>query len=103
MKHQAIRNTHPSVVNILTTGDDHVEAWDADGNPVELDLTAVDTEETNLRSAFDNLQYQRDRVREYPDLKDFADAYYWAQKGDNTKMTAWITAVDSVKSKYPKQ
>jgi hypothetical protein len=103
MKHQAIRNTHPSVVSIITTGDDHVEAWDADGNPVELDFTAVAAEQSILQSSFNSLQYQRDRVREYPDLRDFADAYYWAQKGDNTKMTAWITTVDRIKSKYPKQ
>ncbi len=32
-RHQAIRNTHPTVVTI--NGD--AEAWDKDGNVVELD------------------------------------------------------------------
>jgi len=46
--------------------------------------------------------YQRDRQPEYPSLATFADAYYWAQKGDNTKMDEYVAACDAVKAKYPK-
>jgi hypothetical protein len=42
------------------------------------------------------------RVAEYPALGDFADAYYWSQNGDNTKMTAYLEKCDAVKVKYPK-
>tara|TARA_Y100001968_G_C18895050_1_gene498010 strand:+ start:96 stop:398 length:303 start_codon:yes stop_codon:yes gene_type:complete len=48
------------------------------------------------------VQYQADRLEAYPSLGDFADAYYWAQKGDNSKMTAWVAACDKVKSDNPK-
>lgn len=47
-------------------------------------------------------EYQRQRVGEYPLLQDFADAYYWAQKGDMTKMNEYIAKCDVVKEKYPK-
>lgn len=48
------------------------------------------------------MDYQQLRKTEYPSLTEFADAYYWSQKGDDTKMTAYVAACDAVKTKYPK-
>ena len=62
----------------------------------------VEAEVARLQEEYDITQYQRLRSSEYPDLKEFVDAYYWAQKGDNTKMDAYIVKCDSVKDKYPK-
>jgi hypothetical protein len=42
------------------------------------------------------------RAKAYPPLADFADAMYWLDKGDDTKMTAYLTACDKVKQDYPK-
>ena len=81
---------YPQVVR--TVGDD---AFDIDGNPVVYDRAAV--EET-----LNATQYQRQRASEYPSMAAFADAYYWAQKGDNTKMDEYVAACDAVKAKYPK-
>lgn len=47
------------------------------------------------------LTYQQLRAAEYPPLADFADAYYWQQKGDNLKMVAWLNTVDAVKREFP--
>lgn len=47
-------------------------------------------------------EYQRQRVEEYPRLEDFADAYYWAQQGNNTKMDEYLAKITEVKNKYPK-
>jgi hypothetical protein len=63
----------------------------------------VDAEFTRLQAEYDAKEYQRNRVKEYPSLADFADAYYWAQNGDDTKMTAYIEKCDEVKAKYPKE
>jgi len=49
-----------------------------------------------------SLTYQQKRAPEYPSLGDFADAYYWAQKGDDTLMNAYIAKCDAIKEKYPK-
>jgi hypothetical protein len=46
--------------------------------------------------------YKKDREREYPPLADLADALYWQQQGDETKMTAYLAAIEAVKTKYPK-
>jgi hypothetical protein len=47
-------------------------------------------------------KYKDDRRAAYPDIGDFADAYYWAQKGDDSKMTAYVAACAKVKTDNPK-
>ena len=42
------------------------------------------------------------RAAFYPPLSEFADAYYWSQKGDNTKMNEYVAKCDAVKEKFPK-
>ena len=63
----------------------------------------VQTELTRLQTEYDSTNYQRKRKPEYPPLENFVDAMYWQTKGDNTKMTAYLAAVDAVKDKYPKE
>ena len=41
------------------------------------------------------------RVR-YPFVHDFLEAVYDKEKGDDTKMKAWIAACDKVKTDFPK-
>lgn len=98
MRHEAIRNLYPNVVTI----DDGAGAFDAQGNQVTIDETDVVIEITRLEAEYEANKYQRDRAPEYPTLADFADAYYWAQKGDNTLMDAYVAKCDAVKAKYPK-
>ena len=38
----------------------------------------------------------------YPPLSDLADALYWQGQGDDTKMKAYLAAVDAVKRQFPK-
>jgi hypothetical protein len=70
-------------------------AYDANNNVVSYDVEAV-------QAYVDAHAYIAKRQAEYPPLADFADAYYWSQNGDNTKMTAYLEKCDEVKSKYPK-
>lgn len=62
------------------------------------------TEEAILEKiAFlESLEYQEKRSKEYPSLGEFADAMYWASKGDNTKLDVYYAACEAVKQKYPK-
>jgi hypothetical protein len=92
MNHKAIYKLYPTVVSV----DDTAGAFDAAGNQVEIDMALVD-------AWVDPEAYKYQRAREYPSLADFADAYYWAQNGDDTKMTAYIEKCDEVKAKYPKE
>jgi hypothetical protein len=47
--------------------------------------------------------YKIKRKQEYPPLADLADALYWQAQGDESKMTAYLSAVQDVKNKYPKE
>ena len=85
-----IYKLNPSVIR--TSGE---TAYDADGNEVAYDKAAVDAYVAANA-------YIAKRQAEYPSLADFADAYYWAQNGDDTKMTAYIDKCEAVKTKYPK-
>jgi len=48
------------------------------------------------------IAYKGCRREEYPSIEDFIDAYYWEKKGDSSLMEKYISAVDTVKSRYPK-
>jgi hypothetical protein len=62
----------------------------------------IDAEIARLQTEWSATEYQRQRKPEYPPLADLADALYWQAQGDESKMTAYLAAVDAVKIKYPK-
>ena len=98
MNHEAIYRSHPNVVTI----DSVAGAFDADGNQIELDQNLVDAAAAEIQAELDATQYQRDRQPEYPPLADLADALYWSNQGDNTKLDEYYAACAAVKAKYPK-
>jgi hypothetical protein len=96
--HDAIFRAYPQVVKISDT----YGAFDADGNQVELDQALVDAAAAELAAEAAATQYQRDRQPEYPSVADLADALYWSNQGDNTKLDEYYQACAAVKAKYPK-
>jgi hypothetical protein len=103
MNHQAIYNTHPTVVSI----DDGKGAMDANGNPVTLDQALVDTETARLQAEYDSKEYARNRQAEYPEIGDQLDMLWHAiDTGDWTaakvKTTEFYTALKAVKDANPK-
>jgi hypothetical protein len=86
-KHQAIYATHTNVATIR--GDD---AFDADGNPVIYDETAV-------QAYIDAHAYIAKRQAEYPNVIDYIDGVV---KGDQAQINKYIADCQAVKAKYPK-
>lgn len=86
-KHQAIRAVNSSVVTIR--GDD---AFDAEGNPVTYDETAV-------QAYIDAHAYIAKRQAEYPNVIDYIDGVV---KGDQAQINKYIADCLAVKAKYPK-
>ena len=86
-KHEAIYATHSSVVTIR--GDN---AFDADGNPVTYDETAV-------QAYIDAHAYIAKRQAEYPPITDYLDGI---AKGDQAQINKYIADCQAVKAKYPK-
>jgi hypothetical protein len=97
MRDLAIRNTHPTVVTIIsgTTG---TTALDENGNTVQLNEAQVTTELARLQAEFEAKDYQRKRVVEYPSIGDQLDALFHAGVFPSD-MAAQIQAI---KDKYPK-
>jgi len=83
-KHEAIYATHTNVVTIR--GDD---AFDADGNPVTYDETAV-------QAYIDANAYKEKRSQAYPSVVDQLDLLYHG--GYDT----WKSAIQTVKERFPK-
>ena len=92
LNHIAILNSHSNVVNILDEGDT-TTAYDVDAKVVNIDTTKYNAAKT----ALDNLAYQDQRAKEYPDWGTQLDYIY------HNGIDKWKTdIVDPVKAKYPK-
>jgi hypothetical protein len=89
-----ISTSNPTIINNLWWGEDNTTL---PPTPAEIRDMAVTCEADYLAS-----EYQRNREPEYPPLANLADALYWQSKGDNTKMDAYLAAIEAVKAKYPK-
>ena len=84
------------------SGDDYSTlVWNSKDVTVPT-LEEILTEVDRLNTEQENNSYKTSRAAEYPTLADFADAYYWQQKGDSTKMENWLASCELVKNKYPK-
>ena len=92
MRDLAIRNTHPTVV-IINAG---TEAYDAQGNRVELNETTINTEIARLQAEYDAKEYQRKRAAEYPSIADQLDKIF------HDGIDEWKETIQAVKDKYPK-
>ena len=98
LNHNAIYRAYPNVTEIH----DSRGAFDASGNQIELDQSLVDAAAAELAAEAAATQYQRDRQPEYPSMATLADALYWSNQGDNTKLDEYYAACAAVKAKYPK-
>ena len=98
---EATHRAYPGAVSV-TYDDGVLTAVDADGNQIELDQSLVDAAAAELAAEAAATQYQRNRQPEYPSLADLADALYWSNQGDNTKLDEYYAACAAVKAKYPK-
>ena len=88
MNHKAIYALYSTVVTV----DDTDGARDAQGNKVEIDLTAVN-------AWVDPNAYKSKRQAEYPPYTDYLDGVV---KGNQSQIDTYIAACQAVKTKYPK-
>jgi hypothetical protein len=69
-------------------------------SPPSKEEVLIEAERLRLRAI--SLRYQIERRHKYPPLSDFADAMFWASKGDQTKLDDYYAACEAVKTAYPK-
>ena len=91
-----IHNLYSDVVNVTKNLETNTyKAFDKDNKEITIDMNAVEAE-------FAKLDYKNKRMKEYPSLRDLADAMYWNSKGDSSKLTAYYAACEKVKTDNPK-
>jgi len=91
-RHEAIRELYSDVVTI----DDSAGSFDKDGKPVDIDENLVKLKMIELKSAYDKLQYQRNRKEEYPSIEDQLDDLY------HNGFEGWKQKIKAIKDKHPK-
>jgi hypothetical protein len=84
-KTKAIFALYPNVTNLIGEQD----AFDKDGNKVEIDMALVDT-------WVDPNAYKSKRVAEYPSIGDQLDKIF------HDGIDEWKETIQAVKDKYPK-
>lgn len=98
---KAIESLRPNTTWIIR-GDSFSDLeWldETQSQPTEAEVLA---EVSRLEAEYAATEYQRLRAREYPPMSDFADAYYWMQKGKSDLMDVYVARCEAVKQKYPK-
>jgi hypothetical protein len=62
--------------------------------PISVD--DIKAKQAELKTAYDNAKYQRDRASEYPSIADQLDDLY------HNGIDGWKTTIKVTKDKYPK-
>jgi len=89
----AIRALCPKAEFVLRG--DVLEFVKANGDTEPSD-SAIDAKLAELKTAYDNNKYQRDRAAEYPSVVDQLDDIY------HNGIDAWKATIKTTKDKYPK-
>lgn len=70
------------------------------GGTAEISKSDIQAKQAELKTAYDNAKYQRDRAEKgYASVADQLDMQYWDAKNGTT---TWADHVAKVKSDYPK-
>ena len=94
-KDKAIRNKYPTVVSIYVS-DSVTQAWDKDGNVVELNNSLITQEMDKLQTEYNAQDYARKRAKEYPSMADQLDDIY------HNGIDAWKATIKTTKDKHQK-
>ena len=98
MIHKVIYSLYPNATYI----NEDSQAFDAQGNLIELNMTAVNAEVSKLQAEFQSKEYQR--LRQYPPLGDQLDMLWHAiDNGTLNKTSDFYTAIKAVKDAHPKE
>jgi len=92
---EAILAINPSAKVSLADEDVNQITWLEETTPISNeDILAKQSE---LQTAYDAKEYQRDRKKEYPSIEDQLDDIY------HNGIDGWKTTIKATKDKYPKE
>ena len=93
---EAITSINPNAEITINGEDLDTIVWIV-GDPISK--SDIETKIAQLKTAYDNLEYQRKRAAEYPSIQDQLDMQYWDNVNNTTK---WEDAIAKVKADNPK-
>ena len=98
----AILNINPKA-EVSTTNEDYdTIQWHNGTTPIAK--SDIEAKVSEMNTAYDNAQYQRDRAVAYPSLNEFAEAYCEKEIGGNsTKWNEYVTKYNKVRTDNPKE
>ena len=85
-----------------------ISGADENGNAIFKDTqdftwSQVSTKKAELQTAYDAKDYSRKREKDYPSLKEFAEAYCEKEiNNNNTKWNEYVTKYNNVRTTYSK-
>ena len=89
-----------STAQVSVNAEDYEQITWHDDNPNNITVDQIKAKQAELKTAYDNAKYQRDRAEKgYASLADQLDMQYWDAKNGTT---TWADHVAKVKSDYPK-
>tara|TARA_B100000029_G_C16843892_1_gene692838 strand:+ start:50 stop:418 length:369 start_codon:yes stop_codon:yes gene_type:complete len=83
------------------TGDEF-DGWEDEAGTDPPTWDEINAEMAREVEIYNYYLYERNREKEFPDLKDQLDMLYHDIKSGNLNNGKWITAIDAVKEKFPK-
>lgn len=90
----AIKAINPNAIFKYMDDDINTIEWQEGTEPIAHDLILAKLAE--LQDAYNIMQYQRDRAKEYPSIVDQLDTLY------HGGYDAWKAKIETIKNKYPK-
>ena len=92
---QAILKINPNAkFGVINDDLDNIKWYDGTTPILKSDIEAKVSE---LKTAYDNAEYQRNRSKEYPSIVDQLDDIY------HNGIDAWKATIKTTKDKYPKE
>jgi len=91
----SIRAINPKAV--MSIDEDNIDKIIWLENTTIIAKADILAKQTQLKTAYDNAKYQRDRATEYPKIADQLDDLY------HNGIDGWKATIKKVKDKYPKE
>ena len=99
-------NTIGKIFSVTTFGESHGEALGCiiDGCPPGLSISREEIQAELLREVgvYEYYVYERNREKQYPDLKEQLDMLYHDIMEDNLNNGRWIQTITAIKESNPK-
>ena len=92
---EAILSINPTAEASVSGNNIDTVQWHNGTTPISK--SDIEAKMAELKTAYDNNKYQRDRAAEYPSIKDQLDDIY------HNGVDGWKTTIKAVKDKYPKE